>query len=258
VARIRIGTSGYVYQHWRGILYPKGLPSEEWLARYASVFDTVELNNTFYRLPTSKAVDGWRERSPRGFLFAVKGSRYLTHMKRLLDTGEGVRRFFDVVGRLGKKLGPVLWQLPPRWKPNPERLDGFLRALPKRIPMAFEFREPEWYSNEVCDVLDAHGAAFCEHDIIRLKPPRLTGGFRYLRFHGATGKYQGRYKKSGLRPYARDLKAWAADGNDAYVYFNNDIGGHAIMDALDLLDLVGDSRDQVATPLIKESALSAR
>src|SRR5438128_9149687 len=111
VARIRIGTSGYVYQHWRPLLYPKGLPAEEWLARYATIFDTCELNNTFYRLPSEKAVDGWRERTPPGFLFAAKGSRYLTHMKRLLDTGEGVRRYFALIARLGPKLGPVLWHL---------------------------------------------------------------------------------------------------------------------------------------------------
>ncbi len=234
---VHLGTSGFVYAHWARIFYA-GAPQRAWLAHYAKVFSTVELNNTFYRLPKREAVEGWRKGSPRGFMFAVKGSRFLTHMKRLLETGEGIDRFFEVVDGLGPKLGPVLWQLPPQMnKADPARLDRFLAALPKKPRHVVEFRSDDWYTDEVCDVLDAHKAAFCEHDIVRKRPPRVTGGFRYIRFHGATGKYQGRYGKTGLRRFARELKA---EPRHAWVYFNNDLHGHALMDALDLSELLGD------------------
>ncbi|HET7755345.1 MAG TPA: DUF72 domain-containing protein [Anaeromyxobacteraceae bacterium] len=241
---IHVGTSGFVYKHWKGIFYPADLPAKQWLARYAAEFQTVELNNTFYRLPTADAVDGWRRGSPARFVFAVKGSRYLTHVKRLKDATTGVDRFFDVVRRLGPKLGPVLWQLPPKMRPDLDRLETFLRALPRGVKRAFEFRDAAWYSEEVCDVLDRHRAAFCEHDLVRgpdgaaLRPPRLTGGFRYVRFHGWTGKYEGRYGTEGLLPWARDL---ASAGLESWVYFNNDIGGHALVDARALLELLGRS-----------------
>lgn len=240
---IHLGTSGYVYKHWRNVFYPEGLAAKRWLQHYARVFSTVELNATFYRLPSESAVDGWREGTPAGFRFAAKGSRYLTHMKRLKDAGPGLDRYFELILRLRKKLSVVLWQLPPQMnKEDPDRLEQFLRKLPRKggLRHAVEFRSDAWYSDRICDVLDAHGAAFCEHDLVAARPPRLTGGFRYLRFHGATGKYRGRYGKVGLRPYARDL---LLRGGDAYVYFNNDIGGHAIVDALDLSRLLGDACD---------------
>jgi uncharacterized protein YecE (DUF72 family) len=243
VGHVHVGTSGFVYRHWRGILYEKDLPPSRWLARFAAEFRTCELNTTFYRLPTKDAVDGWRRGTPPRFVFAVKGSRYLTHVKRLKEPTEGVRRFFEVVGRLREKLGPVLWQLPPQLSPDLARLGHFLDALPRRLPTArrvrhvVEFRNAGWYTEEVCALLDAHGVAFCEHDLVSARPPRLTGGFRYLRFHGATGKYSGRYGEDGLAATARDLAAWAAHG-DAWVYFNNDVGGHALSDARDLLRLL--------------------
>ena len=238
MARVRVGTSGWQYAHWRGVLYAEGLAQRRWLERYAQLFDTVELNATFYRLPSADAVDRWRALAPPGFTFAVKGSRYLTHMKRLLDAGPGLRRFFRPVSRLGEKLGPVLWQLPPRMKPELARLDRFLSRLPPGRH-ALEFRDPAWYAEETCAVLDRHGAAFCEHDQVRRAPPRLTGGFRYVRFHGATGRYAGRYGPDALRPFAASYARSAARGLDVYVYFNNDLGGHAVLDALDLLRLTG-------------------
>jgi uncharacterized protein YecE (DUF72 family) len=241
MARIRIGTSGYQYRHWRGVLYPEGLAQRLWLEWYATVFDTVELNATFYRLPSPEAAERWREVAPPRFTFAVKGSRYLTHMKRLLDAGAGLRRFFRPVARLGRKLGPVLWQLPPQLEPDLPRLDRFLARLPPGRH-AVEFRDPAWYSEETCAVLDARGAAFCEHDNVKVSPPRLTGGFRYVRFHGATGRYSGRYGADALRGPAASYLASAARGVPVFVYFNNDLGGHAIHDALDLLALVGEER----------------
>jgi uncharacterized protein YecE (DUF72 family) len=241
MARIRIGTSGYQYRHWRGVLYPDGLAQRLWLPWYATVFDTVELNATFYRLPAADAVDRWREVAPPRFTFAVKGSRYVTHMKRLLDAGPGLRRFFAPVGHLGPKLGPVLWQLPPNMKPDLARLHRFLARLPPGRH-AVEFRDPAWYSGETCDVLDAHGAAFCEQDNVKRPPPRLTGGFRYVRFHGTAGRYAGRYGPDALRGPAQSYLASAARGVPVFVYFNNDLGGHAVHDALDLLALVGEER----------------
>lgn len=238
---LRIGTSGYQYRHWRGLFYPEALPSRLWLPHFARFFDTVELNATFYRLPSETTVARWAELTPPRFLFAVKGSRYLTHMKRLLDHGEGLSRFFHPVSRLGPKLGPVLWQLPPHMRPDAERLDRFLADLPPGRH-AVEFRDPAWYAEEICAVLDRHRAAFCEHDHVKKDPPRLTGGWRYLRFHGTTGRYSGRYGPARLRRVAVDLLAWSRRDRDAYVYFNNDVGGHAVQDARDLLALVGEER----------------
>jgi uncharacterized protein YecE (DUF72 family) len=238
---LRVGTSGYQYAHWRGLLYPPGLAQRRWLTLYALLFDTVELNATFYRLPAPEAADRWRDQVPAGFLFAVKGSRYLTHMKRLLETGAGVRRFHRPIARLGEKLGPVLWQLPPRMKPDPARLDAFLsRLFPGRH--AVEFRDAAWYTEETCAVLDRHGAAFCEHDRVQAPPPRLTGGWRYLRFHGPTGRYDGRYGERALAAVADGLRAWSRAGRDAFAYFNNDVGGHAVHDARTLLALLGAPR----------------
>jgi uncharacterized protein YecE (DUF72 family) len=241
---IRVGTSGYQYRHWRNVLYPEGLSQRDWLPFYARFFDTVELNATFYRLPSEDAAARWRDIVPRGFAFAVKGSRYLTHMKRLLDAGDGIRRFYAPVSRLAEKLGPTLWQLPPQLRPDPDRLDRFLARVPDGRH-AVEVRDPGWYSEETCAVLDRHGAAFCEHDHLTERPPRLTGGWRYLRFHGTTGRYSGRYGEEGLRPVAEDLLDWKRRRRDAYVYFNNDLGGHAVRDAATLLRLVGEDRPEI-------------
>jgi uncharacterized protein YecE (DUF72 family) len=236
---IRVGCSGWQYADWREAFYPRGCPQRRWLEHYATVFDTVEVNTTFYRLTKAETVARWVQQTPRGFTFAVKGSRYLTHMKRLKDPGAGIDRYFELILRLGRKLSVVLWQLPPQMdKADPDRLAQFLEKLPrKNLRHAVEFRSASWYVEPVCAVLDAYGAAFCEHDLVPLQPPRLTGGFRYLRFHGATGKYRGRYGKRALRPFARSL---LAHPGDAYVYFNNDHFGHAIRDAIDLGELIGE------------------
>lgn len=234
---ILIGTSGYVYESWRGVFYPEGLAKSHWLAHYARAFPTVELNATFYRLPTEAAVDRWRESTPAGFVFACKGSRFLTHMKKLTDPGPGIERYFERIRRLGAKLGPILWQLPPQMdRLDLPRLEGFLQRLPGDLRHVFEFRSAAWYTDETADLLDDHGAAFCEHDLLEEAPPRPTGRLRYLRFHGATAKYRGRYGKAALAPFARRL----VEGPEpAFAYFNNDPEGHAVLDALDLQALVG-------------------
>ncbi len=242
MARILVGTSGYLYRHWRGVLYPEGLGSGRWLPRYASLFPTLELNTTFYRLATAAAATRWRESTPPDFVFAAKGSRYITHMKKLTDPAPALERFFAPLAPLRPKLAVVLWQLPPRFDVSAlPRLDAFLAALPRGVRYAVEFREPSWYLPETCAVLDAHGAAFCEHDLVPLSPPRLTGGFRYLRFHGAGARYDGRYGPAALHPVADDLRRTRRRGMDAYVFFNNDIGGHAVHDALTLRTALGET-----------------
>jgi uncharacterized protein YecE (DUF72 family) len=250
MARILVGTSGYLYQHWRNVLYPRGLGTGRWLGRYASFFSTLELNTTFYRLTNASAAARWRETTPPAFVFAAKGSRYITHMKKLKDPAEALARFFTPLAPLRSKLAVVLWQLPPRFDVDAlPRLDAFLAALPRAFRYAVEFREPSWYLPETCDVLDAHGAAFCEHDLVPLSPPRPTGGFRYLRFHGAGAKYGGRYGPAALRPVARDLLRTRRRGVDAYVFFNNDIGGHAVHDALTLRAALGETMRLDTPPL---------
>lgn len=239
MARIRIGTSGYDYPHFRGVLYPPKLPRARWLGFYARVFPAVELNATFYRLPVEGSAARWQAEVPAGFRFAVKGSRFLTHMKRLLDTGPGVKRFFSAIEPLTPKLGPVLWQLPPRMKPDLPRLRRFLRALPPELQHVVEFRDPAWYLPEVCELLDELGVAFCEHDLVDADPPRLTGPIRYLRFHGVTAPYQGRYGPRRLREVAASLRA---SRRPAWVFFNNDTGGHAVRDALELSEQLGEPR----------------
>jgi uncharacterized protein YecE (DUF72 family) len=238
MGRVFVGTSGWVYPHWRRRFYPEGVPARLWLPYYAGVFSTVELNNTFYMLPRDEAVDRWRDETPEGFVFACKGSRFLTHMKRLTDTDQGIDRYYQRIDRLGRKRGPVLWQLPPQMsRPDPGRLDAFLAAQPKGVPQVFEFRHPGWYVPEVLAVLDRHGCALCEHDLVEEPVPRPTGSFRYLRFHGRTGKYRGRYGAARLARVARELRAF---GGDACVYINNDSLGHAVWDALELIDALGD------------------
>jgi len=242
MSRILVGTSGYQYPHWRKVLYPPGLGTGHWLERYASVFPALELNATFYRLATARAATRWEMSTPPGFVFAAKGSRYVTHMKKLKDPAEALERFFAPLEPLGPKLAVVLWQLPPRFEVDAlPRLDAFLAALPRRLRHAVEFREPSWYLPETCAVLDSHRAAFCEHDLLPLPPPGLTGGFRYLRFHGAGARYGGRYGPAALAPVARDLLRTRRRGMDAYVFFNNDLGGHAVHDALALRAALGET-----------------
>jgi uncharacterized protein YecE (DUF72 family) len=240
-ASLRLGTSGFVYREWRGLFYPPQLPGHAWLSYYARVFPTVELNNTFYRLTRKEAVARWKKQTPSSFRFVAKGSRFITHMKRLREPELALERFFTPLQSLGRKLEAVLWQLPPQWTvPDPERLDRFLRVLPRRYRTIVEFRHPAWHHQEILSVLDAHGAAVCEHDLIQPAPPRTTGGFRYLRFHGTSAfKYSGLYGKKRLRKVARSLEESLARGEDAYVYFNNDRFGHALLDALTLSALLG-------------------
>ncbi len=229
----RVGTSGWNYSHWRELFYPKGLKQSEWLQFYAERFDTVEVNATFYRLPKPEYMDHWREAVPPGFLFALKGSRYLTHVKRLGDTGQSVDRFLDLGARLGGKAGPVLWQLPPNFQRHDDRLAAFVSALPGGWRHAFEFRHPSWYCQEVYDVLDNAGAALCIPD--HPEYPRdlvLTTDWTYIRCHYGGG--DGLYSRGELAAWADRVRGFMAGGADVYVYFNNDWKGYALDNALEL------------------------
>jgi len=231
---MRVGCSGWLYKHWRGDFYPPGMPGSAWFAHYASVFDTVEINNTFYRLPEASTFEGWRRRAPAGFLFAVKASRYLTHLKKLKDPEDPLQRFFDRARCLGPTLGPVLYQLPPHWPLDLDRLEGFLRALPAHVRHVIEFRDPSWYAPVVLDRLERAGVSLCLHDMQGSATGRLrVGPAVYVRFHGVT-RYGGRYGDEELAPWADWLLAEHQAGRDVFAYFNNDIGGHAPRDAVRL------------------------
>jgi uncharacterized protein YecE (DUF72 family) len=234
---VRVGCSGWSYRDWRERFYPAGLPTSRWLEHYASVFDTVELNATFYRLPTVKAVRDWAEGVPGGFLFAVKGSRYLTHMRRLRDMSEGMVRFWERIEPLrdAGKLGPVLWQLPQSFHRDDEVLAGALAALPGDARHCFEFRHPSWFSADVYALLDEHGAALAlGHDARRKLPAAApVGPFAYLRLHyGARGR-SGNYSDRELDTWRRRIAAWRSR-REVFVYLNNDWQGFAPRNALAL------------------------
>jgi uncharacterized protein YecE (DUF72 family) len=239
---LRVGTSGYVYPHWSGDFYPDDLPRKAWFDHYAKHFDTVEINNTFYRLPEADVFDRWREQAPPGFRYALKYSRYGTHLKHLADPEEPLQRFLEVAERLRSWLGPILVQLPPSWRADPPRLDAFLRAAPRRHRWAVELRDPDWLTDEVYAVLRDHGAALVIHDMIEDHPVLLTADWTYLRFHGE--HYGGRYTHQALSGRARVIRRWLDAGIDVHAYFNNDEGGHAPHDAADLRRYVrGDGDD---------------
>jgi uncharacterized protein YecE (DUF72 family) len=236
VGRIRVGCSGWNYAAWARCFYPAPLGQSDWLRHYAGVFDTVEINNSFYRLPARETFAAWRRQTPGSFCFAVKASRYLTHLKRLRDPEEPVTRLFDRARGLGVQLGPILYQLPPQQAIDLSRLDRFLAALPRvrtrGIPV-IEFRHASWYVPDTFQRLEDRGVSICLHDH-RDGPydGPWTGPLLYVRFHGTSGKYAGRYDMSRLEPWAARLLAHASDGRDGYAYFNNDPDAAAPENAL--------------------------
>jgi uncharacterized protein YecE (DUF72 family) len=233
---VRVGCSGWNYKHWRnGVFYPPRLPPSRWLEFYAQYFDTVEVNATFYRLPTVKAVAGWVEQSPPGFLFAVKASRYLTHIKRLTDLGEGIERFYERIAPLVRspKLGPVLWQLPPTFPRDDDRLARALAALPPGRH-AFEFRHASWFAEDVYGLLRAHGAALViadRREIKSFQSHELTADWTFVRFHSGSRGRHGNYSQSELEEWAHRIERWRRDV-DVYAYFNNDWQGFAVRNGL--------------------------
>lgn len=237
--RIHIGTSGWHYKHWVGTFYPPKWPASKMFGFYQQYFDTVELNNSFYRLPTVEAFRAWRNSAPSGFCFAVKGSRFLTHNKKLKEPEQALQNLLPRAEILGEKLGPILFQLPPKWKVNVERLERFLDALPKHNRYAFEFREPSWNCDEVYRVLRRHNAAYCIYELAGFQSPiLLTANFTYIRLHGPGGKYQGCYAEENLKQWADRIGHWSRELRGIYVYFDNDDSGFAPRNALELRKLI--------------------
>lgn len=237
----RVGCSGWNYKDWRGLVYPDKLPQRRWLDHYATLFDTVELNTTFYRLPAPETVEQWARQAPAGFVFAAKLGQFGSHRMKLRDAARWLPNHLDRIERLGPSLGPTLVQLPPKWHVNVERLDEFLSVAPTSLRWAVELRDPTWVCDEVFDVLRRHQAALCIHDLLPDHPWILTAPWTYVRFHGPnalTTKYWGEYGTARLKPVAERLRAWLDDGVDAYAYFNNDHEGAAVRDATALRALL--------------------
>lgn len=239
VGALRIGTSGWHYQHWRGVLYPMDLPARDWLKRYAEVFDTVELNNSFYRLPPPGSFRSWREITPPGFLFSIKASRFITHVKRLDHCEQALQLLLENAGHLGDRLGPVLFQLPPGFQSDPPRLDRFLSSLPQGLRTAWEFRHPSWFTPEVYDLLRKKEAALCVADSPRFPVVReITASFAYVRLHGGKALYSSNYSDEELAEWADWMRNILKRGLGLFVYFNNDAEGHAVSNALALRELL--------------------
>jgi uncharacterized protein YecE (DUF72 family) len=232
-----------VYKHWRGILYPEGLPQTRWFHRYAEEFDTVEINASFYRVPRPETFDGWRDKAPEGFRYAVKVNRFITHLKKLVGVEHTLAEFAALARRLGPTLGPLLYQLPPSLKLDLDRLETFLKLIPKDLANVFEFRSKDWYVPETYALLDRYGASSCVHDMPGSKTERIAvGPIAYVRFHGGEGKYWGRYSDEGLLGWTDWIMEQSRQGRPVWCYFNNDIHGHAIHDAQTLKSMLRQMR----------------
>jgi uncharacterized protein YecE (DUF72 family) len=244
--QVYVGTSGWQYRDWKGRFYPDDLPQREWLPYFSERFPCVEINNTFYMLPKGETFEKWRTGSADGFVFAVKASRYITHIRRLREADESVGRFWTNARRLGSKLGPVLFQLPPNFPADVPRLEAFLGLLPDPMRAAFEFRHASWDTDEVRRLLDERGCALVLPDRPGTRfVDHVTGGWTYLRFH--QGRLTGPgYPRSKLARYA-DRLAWM-DAREAWVFFNNDPQGAAVRDAVTLTRLLRDRKVPVDGP----------
>jgi uncharacterized protein YecE (DUF72 family) len=239
MAQIRIGCSGWHYKHWRGPFYPEDMAASKMLAFYFRHFDAVELNNSFYRLPDTKTFEAWRDVTPAAFCFAVKASRFITHNKKLSDPENALANFIPRAEALGPKLGPILFQLPPKWRKNTERLTEFLSLLPRQHRYAFEFREPSWHTDDVFEILRRFNAAYCVYELAGFHCPiEITADWTYIRLHGPGGKYQGSYSHAVLNKWAQWIDDHRRKLRQIHVYFDNDQAGYAAQNALELKRLV--------------------
>lgn len=235
-AKIWVGTSGWHYDHWRERFYPRELPKPKWLEFYSRSFATVELNNSFYRLPSEKAFASWRDSSPQSFAFAVKVSRFITHLKKLRDAEEPLTNFLSRAKLLEEKLGPLLYQLPPNLHRNEQLLESFLSMLPSRLSHVFEFRHQSWLVQEVFSLLRRYNIGFCIFDMPDfITPIEVTADFAYIRFHGSSMMYGGCYSDEELTDWAQRIAGLAQDVKAVYAYFNNDAEGFAVSNALTLM-----------------------
>ncbi len=236
---IHIGTSGWHYKHWKGPFYPEDMKSEEMLGFYAEHFQVAEINNSFYRLPAEQTLKAWRDTVRGDFQFSVKASRYLTHMKKLKDPEEPSETFMERIKTLGDRLGPILFQLPPRWRCNLERFDAFIRQLPDGFRYTFEFRDPSWFTSEIYDLLRKAEAAFCIYELSgTLSPKEVTADFVYIRLHGPEGAYEGSYDQQTLSGWAGAMSSWARQGKEVFCFFDNDQNGYAAQNARSLKEMI--------------------
>jgi uncharacterized protein YecE (DUF72 family) len=237
---IFIGTSGWHYKHWIGTFYPTGTSAKQQFDHYTRFFDTVEINNSFYKLPPREVFEGWYKNSPRKFFFVIKANRFITHNLKLLRPAEPISRLFNSILALKEKLGPILFQLPPKWKVNVERLREFLKALPVTHRYVFEFRNETWYNEDVYKLLREYNCAFCIYELGgHTSPIKVTADFVYVRLHGPLeNKYQGSYSNPALRKWARQCLEWQSRKMKVYVYFDNDHNGYAAFNAVTLKALV--------------------
>jgi len=236
---IHIGTSGWSYLHWKGLFYPGDLKAIEHFAFYQRKFHTVELNNPFYRLPSKSTFKKWKDESSDNFIFAIKASRFITHMKKLNDVKGALDLMLENISVLKHKAGPILFQLPPNWKLNVQRFHSFLKLLPPQFRYTFEFRNSTWYTAEVYELLKQFRCAFCIYDLAGHQSPlEVTTDFVYIRLHGPGNKYQGNYSLTTLKKWAKRCKDWRARGLDVYFYFDNDQASYAAFNAIKLDSLV--------------------
>lgn len=240
MSKVHIGTSGWSYHSWRGRFFPDEVMVKHQLRYYATQFDTTELNGVFYRTPTAKAVKNWYEQTPAGFLFSWKASKYITHWKRLTgDSKNSIALMETRIACLKEKAGPVLFQLPPRFIADRERLASFIKLLRKKHPYSFEFRHPSWYDRKIFDLLAEHDIALCISDHHAAPSPwEVTASFVYVRGHGPGGRYRGHYTDSDLRDWADRMRQWKRQRRDVYVYFDNDQKSAAPADALRLREML--------------------
>jgi len=237
---VYIGTSGWHYQHWKGPFYPEDLPDKKMLEFYSERLQTVEINNSFYQVPDEKTIKQWSRTAGPNFIFSIKASHYITHMKKLKDSRKPLKNFMDKITVLGNSLGPILFQLPPNWGKNVARLQSFLEALPAEQRFAIEFRNEDWFGEDINRLLEKYNVAFCIYDFnSRQSPKEVTADFVYIRLHGPEEKYRGKYDSSALAGWAGAISGWTEKGKDVFCYFDNDQAGYAAENAMQLHEMVG-------------------
>ena len=237
--KVYTGTSGWNYKHWKENFYPGDLKQKKWLEFYSERLKSVEINNSFYHLPDTKTLKTWKDITPGNFIFSIKGSRYITHMKKLKAPKTSSRKLFSRIKHLKKKAGPVLFQLPPHWSYNKQRFEKFIKAMPGKYRYAFEFREKSWWNDEVLNLLEKYNAAYCIYELAgTITPKEVTADFVYIRLHGPDGKYQGNYSNRQLSGWAGSISAWQKKNKDVYIYFDNDDSGYAAKNAQQLQKMI--------------------
>ena len=241
MSHVNIGTSGWSYKHWRGNFYPDNLTEKQYLKYYSENFSTVEINSSFYHLPLESTITHWAETVPQDFIFSVKASRYITHMKKLTDPEKSVELFFERIEAFKDKLGPILFQLPPHFEFNPERLKSFLEVLPENYKYAFEFRDTSWFNPLTYDLLKEKNIAFCIYKLGDFySPQEITSDFVYIRCHGPVNLGQALYSHEKIIEFSNEIKDYLKLGKNVFCYFNNDQSGYATQNATELQQILND------------------